>query len=333
MSQRILFLRLSIFDVVEHQKTELKKAARQLSRSDIEGNEEKLIAQFLADFGINVPTLRSAELYATEAEVDVDISRDPRRFIVDRSLPVYRRGTQITVHVPFDGDAALFDIRPSTFSSNPPYGDVVGSEIQLVYKVVDGDASIKAEYERTLSQIVQYLDWLRPAAEQLANELRNLTGSLISERKARFAAGSQAINSLGIPIRQVAPFVQSPRLQPSTLPSNTIRPPRRTQPNDGWDVFISHASEDKDAVAKPLAAALKAAGLRVWYDEFSLKLGDSLRISIDRGLSGSRYGIVILSRTFFDKHWPAQELNGLATREINGEKVILPIWHKVGFED
>ncbi len=103
--------------------------------------------------------------------------------------------------------------------------------------------------------------------------------------------------------------------------------------SDEWDVFISHASEDKDAIARPLAEALRTKGLRVWYDEFSLTVGDSLRKKIDQGLANSRFGIVILSRHFFEKHWPEQELNGLATREVGGEKVILPVWHGVGFDE
>lgn len=71
----------------------------------------------------------------------------------------------------------------------------------------------------------------------------------------------------------------------------------------------------------------------MWYDDFALKLGDSLRQSIDRGLVRSRFGVVILSGHFFSKHWPQQELNGLATREVNGKKVILPVWHGVGFSE
>lgn len=57
-----------------------------------------------------------------------------------------------------------------------------------------------------------------------------------------------------------------------------------------------------------------------------------MRDSINRGLANSRYGVVILSKHFFDKHWPTQELNGLVTRESQGRKVILPIWHKVSKE-
>jgi hypothetical protein len=96
------------------------------------------------------------------------------------------------------------------------------------------------------------------------------------------------------------------------------------------DVFICHASEDKADVARPLAERLSSAGLKVWYDEFSLTLGDSLRDSIDKGLIDSRFGIVILSPHFFSKRWPQTELNGLFTKEIiSGGKMIIPIWHNI----
>jgi len=96
-----------------------------------------------------------------------------------------------------------------------------------------------------------------------------------------------------------------------------------------WDIFISHAGEDKDAVARPLAKALTRAGLRVWFDEHTLALGDSLRRKINDGLSKSRHGLVILSPAFFAKEWPRRELDGLTSLEITNRKVILPIWHNV----
>lgn len=101
------------------------------------------------------------------------------------------------------------------------------------------------------------------------------------------------------------------------------------QPDADFDVFISHASEDKDDFVRPLAAKLSESGLRVWYDESTLKVGDSLRRKIDHGLARSRYGIVVLSSAFFVKNWPQYELDGMVAREMEGRKVILPIWHKV----
>jgi hypothetical protein len=98
-----------------------------------------------------------------------------------------------------------------------------------------------------------------------------------------------------------------------------------------WDAFISHASEDKEAFVHALAEVLREAGLSIWYDEFSLRVGDSLRRSIDKGLSKARYGIVILSPIFFAKEWPQKELDGLVAREAEGRKVILPVWHNIDF--
>lgn len=101
------------------------------------------------------------------------------------------------------------------------------------------------------------------------------------------------------------------------------------KPLSKWDVFISHASEDKDSFVRPLAIALKNLGVSVWYDEFSLRLGDSLCRSIDNGLAGSRYGLIVVSPDFIKKPWPEYELRGLVGREIEEDRVILPIWHGV----
>lgn len=97
-------------------------------------------------------------------------------------------------------------------------------------------------------------------------------------------------------------------------------------------IFVSHASEDKDALVRPLAHALKAHGLKVWYDEFSLRPGDSLRRSIDRGLAECSAGLVVLSPSFFAKEWPQRELDALFTAEIAGRSRLIPVWHQIGFE-
>lgn len=99
------------------------------------------------------------------------------------------------------------------------------------------------------------------------------------------------------------------------------------------DLFISHASEDKDALVRPLAEALRDEGLEVWYDEFTLYPSDGLRESIDKGLATSKYGLVVLSPHFFAKGWTNWELDGLVQRQVGGERVIIPIWHQVSRDD
>ena len=96
------------------------------------------------------------------------------------------------------------------------------------------------------------------------------------------------------------------------------------------DAFICHASEDKDSVVRSLALALQEHGLKVWYDEFNLSIGDSLLREIERGLRTSRFGIVVLSRAFFAKDWPQKELAALANLESASKRtIILPVWHEV----
>jgi hypothetical protein len=117
----------------------------------------------------------------------------------------------------------------------------------------------------------------------------------------------------------------------SSIPSLLREPPPETQSDKDatYDVFISHASEDKDAIVRSLATALAGHGLKVWYDEFTLRIGDSLRQKIDRGLATSRVGLVILSPDFIAKGWTNYELDGIVTRTVSGEQILLPIWHNI----
>ena len=99
-----------------------------------------------------------------------------------------------------------------------------------------------------------------------------------------------------------------------------------------YDLFISHASEDKGALVRPLAESLRDLGLSVWYDEFELRPGDSLRESLDRGIATSKHGLVVLSPAFIQKRWTQWELNGIVSRLMNGDAKLLPMWHNIDRE-
>lgn len=100
-----------------------------------------------------------------------------------------------------------------------------------------------------------------------------------------------------------------------------------------WDLFICHATEDKDTVVGALYAELVALGVDVWYDETELGIGDSIRRKIDHGLANSRFGVVVLSPAFFAREWPQRELDGLVTLEVAGRQRILPVWHNVSKDE
>lgn len=96
-----------------------------------------------------------------------------------------------------------------------------------------------------------------------------------------------------------------------------------------WDIFISHASEDKEDVARPLKELLEQKGFKVWFDETELTVGDNLRRSIEEGLKQSEFAILLLSPFYFSKKWTNHELDGLLILEEPEKVRIFPIWHKV----
>jgi len=98
------------------------------------------------------------------------------------------------------------------------------------------------------------------------------------------------------------------------------------------DVFISHASEDKDEVARPLAELLTDRGVKVWFDELSIGWGQPLRRAIERGIANTTFGLVIISPTFLTKTWTQAELDALFGRQMDqaeGYGLILPVWHRI----
>jgi hypothetical protein len=100
-----------------------------------------------------------------------------------------------------------------------------------------------------------------------------------------------------------------------------------------YDVFISHADADKPGFVEVLANRLRRAGVRVWYDDYELEWGSSIASAIARGLADSRYGIVILSRSFLRGGWSLHQLRGLWQREVHEGKTILPILHDISSEE
>lgn len=171
----------------------------------------------------------------------------------------------------------------------------------------------KADLQATIAR--KNAELSKAQAEHLKAEAQEARERVVSDQKIRReqARREEALH------REIAELRGGTR----TVAAGAGRAPQ-------YDLFISHASQDKEEVVRPLAARLASKGIQVWLDETVLKVGDSLRRSIDLGLSRSRFGVVVLSQAFFAKNWPQYELDGLVAKEnMHGTKVVLPIWHKV----
>jgi hypothetical protein len=101
---------------------------------------------------------------------------------------------------------------------------------------------------------------------------------------------------------------------------------------DSFDLFISHASEDKAGIARPLSQRLQQMGFLVWFDENQIEVGEELLASLNKGISQSRFGLIIISQAFINKKWTQYEVKQLLKMSKNAGKKLFFIWHGVNEE-
>jgi hypothetical protein len=104
--------------------------------------------------------------------------------------------------VPFEGDADLFKVRPATFTTTRPRGVVQGQVLLLPFSRATADsAALKEEYARELREVRQYLDWLRPSADEFNRNLEAVARGRIDARKKRILDAAGMVAALGLPMK------------------------------------------------------------------------------------------------------------------------------------
>jgi hypothetical protein len=287
-------------------------------------------------------------VYFTDREIQVDVSRDPDRRIMNRRQPFHRPGTEVTYHVPFRGERWLFDCTPSTHLSVMPFGRVEGREYLLTLSLVDGEiALLRQEYEEQLSRLTRYVEFQKAEIAAFNSALPTVVAVELSSSNERRRQREQRLGALGVPRRETIVYPLPPVVEPPTEPSTASAPeppPTRStrakstvkksasgaakkgkrspsQSAQTYDVALSFAGEDRgyvDSVAK----ALQARGVSVFYDGFEeatlwgTNLLDHLGEIYARR---SRFVVLFVSKHYASKAWPNHErqsaLAGAFTRQ------------------
>lgn len=165
---------------------------------------------------------------------------------------------------------------------------------------------------------------------RLADAETKATRDLEKVEKERQTAQKRAMQDLQRRTDRAAAQFGPPRRLNAAFP--TSREAHAAEPVR--DVFLSHASEDKDEIARPLREALEARGVTVWFDEIQIKVGHSIRQEIERGIAVCRFGVVIVSPHFFAKQWTNAELDALFSKKMeSGTNMVLPVWHRVSKDE
>lgn len=336
--QTSLFARAHLSDALRAQSANIAKRIQLISESVIRARPDAEMVEELAEELQIVPlVLNRAGAKMVREEIQIDVRDDPRRDIFDQGRPILIPGIKVVVSVPFTGDKELWHLQPSSFQLSGPKGTIhpnPGSdsgELDLAFKQPSDEPldQIKAALDRRLNDIEFFLNSQARDLEGYGSQLRSQIASAIADRRSRLTKHDSLSALLGIPeVQRPGGPTQSTAPSASKTVSGAIRAAASEAPQS-WDVFVSHASEDKESFVRPLVDALRESGLTVWYDEATLRVGDGLRRSIEKGLAKSQYGVVVISKAFIAKEWPQRELDGLVSKEEDGTKVVLPVWHDI----
>lgn len=307
----------TIHDVKAHLEERLRKELATLAPDHLLSHTvDEIVSEIVKRYMLHVPVLNReaiAELPRQEIQMEVPAFTQDRAFFGPG--PHYVPATLFTLKIPFTGDRDLLRYPASGFGGHIP-AELGEDAVFLTYRAEKPDpVAIQKEFDNQTHRIETALQFVRGPAEEWNSRLPSLIRPKVEQRHAQ--VGSSHAVDLGYP---KAPATPRPVVTSTTAERQIAR----------YDFFLSHASEDKESIARPLYNALTAAGVTVWFDQAVLKIGDSLRRKIDEGLAKCTYGIVIISPSFLAKEWPQRELDGLVALEVqSGKTKILPIWHEI----
>jgi len=202
----MLFNKVSIFDVFEHRRREAKQRIQSLDPNYIlNRSEADVVGSILDELRIDLPSIQEDSIHIDYGERQIDVSRDPMRFVPDPSVPFYVQGTRITFIVPFAGDGSFFDVQPQHFSYSLRANDVALHKDGIHFNFASANlnaAAAKRDFESELQQIKTNLQSLRQYIDQheplFVQEVRNQ----VQQRKAKLLQDAQMVASLGYPIKR-----------------------------------------------------------------------------------------------------------------------------------
>lgn len=279
---------------------------------------DEIVDDFVSRYTLNVPMLdKDAKVEMPRQEIQMEVPRVSQDRVFAGPGPFFVPATLFTLRVTFSGDRDLLRYPASSFAGHIP-AELGDDAVFLTYRAEKPDSeAIKREFDNQISRIETNLEFVRGPAQEWNNRLPSLIRPQVEKRHAQTRQNySIDLGYAKVPVLSPTAACATPGIQPQR-----------------YDIFLSHAWEDKEAIARPLYNALTAVGVSVWFDEAVLKIGDSLRRKIDEGLARCDHGVIIISPNFLNKEWPQRELDGLVAFEVqSGKTKILPIWHDVDKE-
>lgn len=308
-NQDLLFNQIDLRAIAEVQKQKLIRAIdaydpNKLLHSDM----DSLCEMFEQEYKLEAPKLDRQSISTKQEEAQVDVSRDPNRFIRDRSKPFYVDGIRVTLYVPYSGNKDLFKCSPSTFTTTLPRAHVGDKEVVVYYELVSPNAQqVRTLFQRDLSEIEKHLSWVENDVSVYNEAIRSTIKARIEMRKQRISEVEGIATELGFKMREGEEKTDANTDTPKVLPPDTSKKRRSRAkstpktPARLLNIFLCHSSDDKPAV-RDLYRKLKShSGLKPWLDEEDLVAGQDWELEIRKAVKNSDVIVVCLSNGSINK--------------------------------
>ena len=253
-----LFSSRDLREVFESQRAAMQGEVGSLDANRLLNTAPADLAAYLIDkYQIHAPTLHLDKWSVQENECQVDVSGDPNRFfhvVERRSGPYYIPGQCVQVEVPFEGDSEMFYCRPSTFSVNPPRGEIRDSTLVLTWEMPhDAARNLRPEIDRVVQEISQHVERIRTEVASFNSTLPNDAGRVIETRRARILANQGRVVSLGIPVKERSDSPKTYAVSTVRRKAAPVLPPATTaayEPEPAWEMnHYEHALQVMQNVA------------------------------------------------------------------------------------
>jgi hypothetical protein len=320
-----LFWSYDFYGVQEACHERLRKAVDDADPAAIqEGTVEEAGTRIAEGFRLEAPELTEGAISVDIEEARVDVTGD-FQYAAYGPGPHLVPGIRASYFVPFVGDAEMFKVKPTTFTTVNPAAAIEKNELRFTFERPGQPVEeTKKAFDEDFSRVKQYLGWLKQNVTTLNDSLIPLAQQRVAARRARLAELQKGTSSLGIHIRRVAPPASAPSARPRISPrSRTPRP----VPQQTYDIALSFAGEDR-AYVQEVAHGLEQACVAVFYDEFEKaalwgkNLVDHLA---DIYQNRTRYVVMFISEAYVSKAWPTHERQHAQARALLAkEEYILP---------
>lgn len=199
---KLLFYKHEWFSVVENQKAQVRKHAGNLTAAAFEKSSVDELAQQLAEkFSLEPPAIFPEQIEVRQREVEIEYGghHDPYSY---RSGARSVRGTAIDVYLPYSGDGAMFDVKPSTFNLNPPRGEVENGAVRFTILGTDlSPENVKAEIDGFVKSVNEYLGYQAGSIGNFTKEIHRIAYEAVEQRKAKLDGDKNLVSQLGYKTR------------------------------------------------------------------------------------------------------------------------------------